>query len=276
MCDLIGRAPEAGKAARARLGDRDDAWSGRPRCAILRAIDFRGSEGGMAVQLFDLVGADDRRFSPYCWRAKMALAHKGLEFETIPTRFTDKEKLAFSGQKLVPVIKDGTRVVNDSWAIANYLEESYPGRPSLFGGSIGRAEAKFINAWVDRELQVAFVNLVAKDIYDHSDPADRPYFRETREKRFGATLEELHARREEKRPALVRALDFLRAVIKGQAYFAGDAPAYADYIVFGTFQWIRGVTAERFLEPGDALYDWRRRLLDLHGGLARRVNAYPE
>ena len=28
--------------------------------------------------------------------------------------------------------------------------------------------------------------------------------------------------------------------------------------------------------PGDVLYDWRHKMLDLHGGLARRVNAYPE
>ncbi len=31
------------------------------------------------IRLWDLVGAeDDRAFSPYCWRTKMALAHKGL------------------------------------------------------------------------------------------------------------------------------------------------------------------------------------------------------
>ena len=39
----------------------------------------------MAIKLYDLAGAeDDRRFSPYCWRTKMALKHKGLEFETAP------------------------------------------------------------------------------------------------------------------------------------------------------------------------------------------------
>ncbi|HXJ10454.1 MAG TPA: glutathione S-transferase N-terminal domain-containing protein, partial [Burkholderiales bacterium] len=47
------------------------------------------------IKLYDLAAAeDDRRFSPYCWRAKMALKHKGLEFETIPWRFTDKDVIA--------------------------------------------------------------------------------------------------------------------------------------------------------------------------------------
>ncbi|MDE1903950.1 MAG: glutathione S-transferase N-terminal domain-containing protein, partial [Alphaproteobacteria bacterium] len=39
------------------------------------------------LKLFDLAGADDdRRFSPYCWRVKLALAHKGLPVETVPWR----------------------------------------------------------------------------------------------------------------------------------------------------------------------------------------------
>lgn len=40
----------------------------------------------------------------------------------------------------VPVIVDANKDgkwVNDSWAIAKYLEATYPERPSLFGGSTG-------------------------------------------------------------------------------------------------------------------------------------------
>ena len=54
--------------------------------------------------------------------------------------FQDSEKIAFSGQGKVPVIvdknKDG-KWVNDSWAIAKYLEATYPDRPSLFNGPAG-------------------------------------------------------------------------------------------------------------------------------------------
>ena len=88
----------------------------------------------MTMKLFDLAGAEsDRRFSPYCWRTKLALAHKGLIVETIPWRFTDTDAIAMSGQGRVPVLLDGDKVVSDSWAIANYLEDSYQDRPSLFG-----------------------------------------------------------------------------------------------------------------------------------------------
>jgi hypothetical protein len=40
----------------------------------------------------------------------------------------------------VPVIVDANqdgKWVNDSWAIAKYLEETYPDQPSLFGGPQG-------------------------------------------------------------------------------------------------------------------------------------------
>ena len=80
----------------------------------------------------------DLRFSPYCWANKFALAHKGLPLETVPWRFTEKEAIAFSGQKLVPVIRDRERVVSDSWVIAEYLEDTYP-EPALFGSGAARA-----------------------------------------------------------------------------------------------------------------------------------------
>jgi glutathione S-transferase len=58
----------------------------------------------MGMQLYDLAGAEsERRFSPYCWRIKLALMHKGLPFDTIPWRFAEKSAIAFSGQGRVPV-----------------------------------------------------------------------------------------------------------------------------------------------------------------------------
>jgi len=79
----------------------------------------------MSIIMHDLAGADpELRFSPYCWRTRFALAHKGMPVETIPWRFTEKDAIAFSGQGRVPVIRDGDRVVFDSWSIAEYLEEN--------------------------------------------------------------------------------------------------------------------------------------------------------
>ena len=47
----------------------------------------------------------------------------------------------------MPVIEDGGHFVADSWAIAEYLDESYPDRPSLIGGANGHGLARFIDNW---------------------------------------------------------------------------------------------------------------------------------
>jgi glutathione S-transferase len=133
-----------------------------------------------AIRMYDLAGADsNRRFSPYCWRIRMALAHKDLAVETIPWRFTEKAAIAHSGQDRVPVIEDGDRVVSDSWAIANYLEDAYPERPSLFGGAAARAAARFINSWADTVQNGGSASFVAVDIVRHLDPRDQDYFLES-------------------------------------------------------------------------------------------------
>src|SRR5258708_34763735 len=96
----------------------------------------------MAIKLYDLAGAeDDRRFSPYCWRVRMALKHKGLDFETIAWRFTEKDAIAPYKSTTVAVMLDGTNSVYDSWAIALYLDAVYPSRPLLFSGTRARALA---------------------------------------------------------------------------------------------------------------------------------------
>ena len=45
------------------------------------------------ITLYDLVFSEDRRPSPYCWRAKLAMKHKGLawrdEIEATPDAFRD-------------------------------------------------------------------------------------------------------------------------------------------------------------------------------------------
>ena len=227
------------------------------------------------IKLWDLVGAeDDRAFSPYCWRTKLALAHKGLAFEAIPWRFTEKERLAFSGQGLVPVLQDGDRVVSDSWAIAQYLDERYPAKP-LFDGAQAKSLAFFLKNWTERVVHLALLKVVLLDLHGNLAEQDRGYFRESRERRFGKTLEEVAGRQPEQVAALRAGLDPMRPVLAAQPFVCGEAPAYADYILFGAFQWARVMSPAALLEKDDPLHAWRERMLDLHGGLARKAKGYP-
>jgi glutathione S-transferase len=228
----------------------------------------------MAIRLYDLAGADPNlRFSPYCWRAKFALAHKGLAVETIPWRFTEKDVIAFSGQERVPVLVDGDKTVHDSWAIASYLDDAYPDRPSLFGGAASRAPTRFLNGWADTVLNPGIMRFVLSDIFAKIHAKDRDYFRTTREQRFGMSLEAYGAEREKHLPAFRQSLTPLRTTLAAQPYLAGERPAYADYIVFGSFQWPRCISAFALLEADDPISAWRDRMLDAFDGMGRKAMA---
>jgi glutathione S-transferase len=228
----------------------------------------------MTLRLYDLAGAEpERRFSPYCWRTRLALAHKGLAVETVPWRFTEKAEIAASGQGLVPVLVDGDRWVSDSWTIANYLEDTYPDRPSLFDGAAGRGLTRYYSTVADG-LVAAIFPFVALDILDRIAAEDREYFRTSREKRVGTTLEAFTAGRETKLPAFRSGLTPLRRTLAAQPFLAGDAPLYADYAVFGPFQWARCISPFELLEKDDPVRLWRDRLLDRFEGLARKSPAY--
>ncbi len=231
----------------------------------------------MTIRLYELAGAEpDRRFSPFCWRIRMALAHKDLPTEGVPWRLTEKETLAPTGQGRVPVIVDTGRWINDSWAIANYLEETYPDRPSLFGGSAARAVGRFVQGWTDTVLHVAIFHAVVLDIWQHVHEKDKAYFRKSREDRFpGKTLEALQSGREERLPAFRQTLQPLRNLLEAQPFIGGEKPLYADHIVLGAFQWARCISPFKLIERDDPVFAWRERMLDLFGGMAREAKGYP-
>jgi glutathione S-transferase len=229
----------------------------------------------MTLKLFELVGTDEQRpFSPFCWRTRMALAHKGLSAESIPWRFTEKQAIAPHKSEKVPVLIDGETAVPDSWAIANYLEDSYPDRPSLFGGEGGRAMGRMMNWWGDVTVIGGMSSLIVADIPGHLKPVDAVYFRQTREARFGKPLEEVVAGRDKSVESFRRGLDPMRLTLKTQPYLGGAAPNYADYIVFGGFQWARVVSPFKLLAENDPVYAWREKLLDAFDGMARKSPGY--
>jgi glutathione S-transferase len=229
----------------------------------------------MSLKLYELVGTDPARpFSPFCWRTRMALAHKGLSAESIPWCFTEKTAIASHNSEKVPVLIDGANSVADSWTIANYLEDTYPERPSLFGGEGGRALSRMMNWWGDVTVVGGMFPLIVADIPPHLKPVDAEYFRKTREARFGKPLEEVVAGREKTVEGFRKGLDPMRLTLKTQPYLGGKAPNYADYIVFGPFQWARVISTFKLLAEDDPIYAWRDRLLNAFDGMARKSPGY--
>lgn len=224
----------------------------------------------MTPVLYELSGIDaDLRFSPFCWRVRFALAHKGLEVETRPWHFTDKEALAFAHHDKVPVLIDEKEVITDSYEIMKYLDRRYPEAP-LLGEGITETRGRFFKHYAERTLAPAIMQIIIMDLFDIIHPDDRFYFRESREKRFGCTLEEFHSPSKGKKQLNI-ILEPLRAHLKESRFLDGHAPSGADYLVFGNFMWARCASEAELVSDTDPVHAWLERMLDLHGGLGRNA-----
>lgn len=219
----------------------------------------------MTRQLYDLAAADGTRFSPYCWRVKLALAHKNLDYETIPWHFTDKDAIAASGQWKVPVFLDGKTIVSDSQIIADYLERTYPNEESLFGEPPARALIMFVKDWTETILHPAIAAVVLGDVYRRLAPEDQPYFRQTREAMLKRSIEEIDAGRPQALETLHATLKPLYRLLSTQPFIAGEAPNWADHLVFGALQWARLTSATPLLPENDPILTWMGNVLSTYG-----------
>jgi glutathione S-transferase len=222
------------------------------------------------LELWELGGRDGCRFSTFSWRTRLALHHKALAFTTHAVSVSDKAAIAFSGQDKVPVLKDGDRVVSDSWAIALYLEREFAERPTLFGGAAAETLTQVFNGWTDRELIPALIPYFMRDVLDCVNETDAAHLRGQIERALKKSLEELAAEREKALPAFRRKLAPVRKVLEQKNFLGGPTPTYADYILFGLLQWSRVTSRTPALESGDAVAAWFERVLDLHGGAGRK------
>jgi glutathione S-transferase len=84
------------------------------------------------------------------WRVLLALALKGVAYDSRPVRLTRKEQrsawfLAINPRGKVPVIRDGGLTLTESLAILVYLDRKHP-EPPLFGETA--EEAGVIQRWI--------------------------------------------------------------------------------------------------------------------------------
>ncbi len=173
------------------------------------------------LKLYDLAAANvNIRFRPYCFRVKMALAHKKLAVKFLPGHFTEKKEIEFSGKNKFTIHIDGENIIADSWEIAKYLENEYPNSTSL---KLMNGEVIFIKFWTESILHSELLKFIALDIHNSLSPKDKIYFRISREKiNFaGQTLEEVVLNREKRLPHFQKLLSSLRKTLNQQNFVAG-------------------------------------------------------
>jgi len=228
----------------------------------------------MTLQLFDLALADpDIRPSPFCWLAKFALLHKGLAFETVPLRFTEKQNYPDPDYGKLPILKDGDAIVCESVNIIAHIEKNHSGAPMTQTAG-EQAAADFYSAWAGANLFSPLAPMLFVRVCAAAHEDDKAYFRKAREARFGKTLEEL-AMTPGLKEKMETALQMLAAPLARNKFLGGEKPNLCDYIIFSPFMWQRSVTSETLYETPQAVDAWRERMLDLFDGYARQAKRSP-
>jgi len=97
--------------------------------------------------------------SSAAYRVRIALNLKGLPYDAVPVHLAREggeqhraEFRVLNPQGLVPVLEDGGRVLTQSLAILEYLEESHPEPPLLPADAVGRARVRALALQVACEI----------------------------------------------------------------------------------------------------------------------------
>ncbi|HZT14895.1 MAG TPA: glutathione S-transferase family protein [Gaiellaceae bacterium] len=91
---------------------------------------------------------------PYCARVRIALAEKGIEYETVEIDLADRPEWIYelNATGRVPVLDDGGFVLPESEVIMGYLEDRHPEPALLPADPVGRARARLLVHRFDANL----------------------------------------------------------------------------------------------------------------------------
>ena len=165
---------------------------------------------------------------PYCARVRIALAEKGIEYETVEIDLDDRPAWIYEKNPLgrVPVLEEDTFVLAESAVIDEFLDDRYPDPPLWPADPADRA--------LGRLLVFRF------------DELSKPYYA-VRRGEDGA------------RERLAAALATLEAVLQEQEFLSGREFGLADIAYVPWILRARG-RMEVDLERFSALAEWAGRL----------------
>lgn len=94
--------------------------------------------------------------SQYSEKVRLILDYKGLEYRKIEVTpgIGQVELFRLTGQRQVPVLKDGNVYITDSTEIAKYLDVQYPERPLIPKDSQQRGLCLMMEEWADESIGI--------------------------------------------------------------------------------------------------------------------------
>ncbi|KAF9438360.1 hypothetical protein BGZ76_008390 [Entomortierella beljakovae] len=208
------------------------------------------------LKLFEVVDGKTRKtsFSPMVWRSKFALNRKNVQYETVPVTFLE---IPVAIPKACPNVKAPTvptlqigenQGLQDSLGIAEYLEKTYPDRPTIFGKTTSEKNLqKFFESYVSSRLHPAIQRLVFIEMYEAQDADNASYFKTSREK-GGKTLEELGGDKAQNYKELKENLGLIHTALRSGEWVAGSEPGWADFTLIAAFIWFNSFSPQKFEE----------------------------
>ncbi|MCT7951703.1 glutathione S-transferase family protein [Ancylothrix sp. C2] len=187
--------------------------------------------------------------SHYSEKVRLILDYKGLQYRKIEVTpgVGQLEVYRLSGQRQLPVLKDGNIVIADSTAIAQYLDQQYPDRPLYPSDAKERALTTILEEWADESIgqksrKVLFSGLSQDQRFRSALlPAATPDFLKNLVEAvpsdilktlgigLGATPEAVSSATD----SIKQSLEALCTILKEVPYLLGNTPTVADFAVAG-------------------------------------------
>lgn len=94
--------------------------------------------------------------SQYSEKVRLILDYKGLPYRKIEVTpgIGQVELFRMTGQRQVPVLKDGNQIIADSTEIAKYLDRQYPERPLIPTDPMQRGLCLLMEEWADESIGI--------------------------------------------------------------------------------------------------------------------------
>lgn len=193
--------------------------------------------------------------SHYCEKVRLILDYKGLPYRKIEVTpgIGQLDLYRMSGQRQVPVLKDGTEVIADSTAIARYLDHRYPERPIIPSDPKQRAVCFLMEEWADESIgqnaRTAMIGAFSQNAAFRKAflPASTPdFFRTLVESVPREALDLLGLGAgfgpdavKSAHQAMQQNLESLCVLLQDYSYLLGDEPTLADFAVAGLTMYVK-------------------------------------
>ncbi|MFV0358529.1 glutathione S-transferase family protein [Tropicimonas sp.] len=154
--------------------------------------------------------------SPFCRKVRLVLAEKKIEVELVEERYweQDPDFLRRNPAGKVPVLRMNDRIMAESQAICEYLEEKYPAPPLFPRDPEGRYEVRRLCGWFDDKFHR---EVTANLLYERvNKKLTKQGYPESQNVKAGARAIKYH-------------LDYMSWLLDQRRWLAGDAMSLADF-----------------------------------------------